>query len=45
MQGNLLGKEVKTSDVANAFVSLAKAKATTGATVTVDGGNIAASMR
>ena len=32
-------------DVAQAFVSLAKAAKTTGAVVTVDGGNIAAALR
>ncbi|MBM3507199.1 MAG: bifunctional aldolase/short-chain dehydrogenase [Alphaproteobacteria bacterium] len=43
--GNLLKREVKADDVAQAFVSLAKARRTTGATITVDGGNIAASLR
>ena len=32
-------------DVADAFVSLAVARKTTGAVLTVDGGNIAAAMR
>ncbi len=45
MGGNLLGLEVTASDVAQAFVSLAKASKTTGAVVTVDGGNIAAALR
>ena len=45
MSGNLLGLEVTTADVAQAFVSLAKASKTTGAVVTVDGGNIAAALR
>ena len=43
--GNLLKREVKADDVAQAFVQLAKARKTTAATVTVDGGNIAASLR
>jgi len=45
MRGNLLGREVKVADVAQAFVHLAKAKASTGAVLTVDGGNVAAMMR
>ncbi len=45
MAGNLLGREVTADDVARAFVSLALARATTGAVVTVDGGNIAAAPR
>ena len=45
MGGNLLGLEVTAEDVAQAFVSLAKASKTTGAVVTVDGGNIAAALR
>jgi NAD(P)-dependent dehydrogenase (short-subunit alcohol dehydrogenase family) len=45
MSGNLLGQEVTADDVAAAFVSLALAKKTTGAILTVDGGNIAASPR
>jgi rhamnose utilization protein RhaD (predicted bifunctional aldolase and dehydrogenase)/NAD(P)-dependent dehydrogenase (short-subunit alcohol dehydrogenase family) len=45
MGGNLLGLEVTADDVAQAFVSLAKARKTTGAVVTVDGGNIAAALR
>ena len=43
--GNLLKREVKADDVAQALVQLAKARKTTAATVTVDGGNIAASLR
>ena len=43
--GNLLKREVKASDVADAFVSLALARKTTGAVITVDGGNIAAALR
>ena len=45
MGGNLLGREVTADDVAQAFVSLALARKTTGATLTVDGGNIAAALR
>ncbi|WP_422001262.1 bifunctional aldolase/short-chain dehydrogenase [Reyranella sp.] len=45
MGGNLLGLEVTADDVAEAFVALAKARKTTGAVVTVDGGNIAAALR
>ena len=45
MGGNLLGLEVTADDVAQAFVSLAKATKTTGAVITVDGGNIAAALR
>jgi rhamnose utilization protein RhaD (predicted bifunctional aldolase and dehydrogenase)/NAD(P)-dependent dehydrogenase (short-subunit alcohol dehydrogenase family) len=45
MGGNLLGLEVTADDVAQAFVSLAKAGKTTGAVITVDGGNIAAALR
>ena len=43
--GNLLKCEVKADDVADAFVALALARKTTGAVVTVDGGNIAAALR
>lgn len=45
MSGNLLGREVTAEDVAQGFVSLALAQKTTGAILTVDGGNIAASLR
>jgi NAD(P)-dependent dehydrogenase (short-subunit alcohol dehydrogenase family) len=45
MAGNLLKREVKAEDVANAFVSLALANKTTGAVLTVDGGNIEAALR
>ncbi|MDE2664151.1 MAG: bifunctional aldolase/short-chain dehydrogenase [Gemmatimonadota bacterium] len=45
MRGNLLGREVRAEDVAGAFVSLALARATTGAILTVDGGNVAAALR
>ncbi len=44
MSGNLLGREVTAGDVADAFVYLAKATKTTAAIVTVDGGNIEASL-
>ena len=44
-KANLLGREVKADDVADAFVYLAQAKATTGCVVTVDGGNAAAFPR
>ncbi|HEX3484389.1 MAG TPA: bifunctional aldolase/short-chain dehydrogenase [Micropepsaceae bacterium] len=45
MSGNLLGREVTAEDVAEAFLFLALAKKTTAAIVTVDGGNIEASLR
>ena len=45
MAGNLLCREVHAQDVADAFVSLALARKTTGAVLTVDGGNIAAALR
>lgn len=45
MAGNLLGREVRAEDVAEAFVALALARKTTGAVLTVDGGNIAAALR
>ena len=45
MRGNLLGREVTAADVAQAFVDLALAEKTTGAVITVDGGNIAAALR
>jgi rhamnose utilization protein RhaD (predicted bifunctional aldolase and dehydrogenase)/NAD(P)-dependent dehydrogenase (short-subunit alcohol dehydrogenase family) len=45
LAGNLLGREVRAQDVADAFVALALARKTTGAVLTVDGGNIAAAMR
>ena len=43
--GNLLGREVLAEDVAQAFVVLALARKTTAAKLTVDGGNIEASLR
>jgi rhamnose utilization protein RhaD (predicted bifunctional aldolase and dehydrogenase)/NAD(P)-dependent dehydrogenase (short-subunit alcohol dehydrogenase family) len=45
MSGNLLGLEVTADDVAKAFLSLALSPKTTGAVITVDGGNIAAALR
>jgi NAD(P)-dependent dehydrogenase (short-subunit alcohol dehydrogenase family) len=45
MRGNLLHREVTAADVAAAFVHLAKARTSTGAVLTVDGGNVAAMMR
>jgi rhamnose utilization protein RhaD (predicted bifunctional aldolase and dehydrogenase)/NAD(P)-dependent dehydrogenase (short-subunit alcohol dehydrogenase family) len=45
MSGNLLGREVTAEDVAQAFLFLAEARTTTAAIVTVDGGNIEASLR
>jgi rhamnose utilization protein RhaD (predicted bifunctional aldolase and dehydrogenase)/NAD(P)-dependent dehydrogenase (short-subunit alcohol dehydrogenase family) len=45
MAGNLLGAEVRASDVADAFVALARLERTTGALITVDGGNVAAMVR
>jgi len=45
MQGNLLHREVRAEDVAQGFVDLARARKTTGAVLTVDGGNIAAAPR
>jgi NAD(P)-dependent dehydrogenase (short-subunit alcohol dehydrogenase family) len=45
MAGNLLGREVEARHVADAFVALAKLERTTAHVVTVDGGNIEASLR
>ncbi len=45
MRGNLLRREVEADDVARAFVALAQAQKSTGAVLTVDGGNIAAALR
>jgi rhamnose utilization protein RhaD (predicted bifunctional aldolase and dehydrogenase)/NAD(P)-dependent dehydrogenase (short-subunit alcohol dehydrogenase family) len=45
MRGNLLKREVLASDVAAAFVHLVKARTSTGAVITVDGGNVAAMLR
>jgi rhamnose utilization protein RhaD (predicted bifunctional aldolase and dehydrogenase)/NAD(P)-dependent dehydrogenase (short-subunit alcohol dehydrogenase family) len=44
-RANLLSREVTADDVADAFVYLATARATTGCVVTVDGGNAAAFPR
>lgn len=45
MAGNLLKKEVEAHHVAEAFVALAKSERTTAHIMTVDGGNIEASLR
>jgi NAD(P)-dependent dehydrogenase (short-subunit alcohol dehydrogenase family) len=45
MAGNLLGEEVTADDVAQAFVFTALMRRTTGAVITVDGGNVAAMVR
>jgi hypothetical protein len=45
MAGNLLGAEVRATDVAEAFVALALLERTTGAVLTVDGGNVPAMVR
>jgi rhamnose utilization protein RhaD (predicted bifunctional aldolase and dehydrogenase)/NAD(P)-dependent dehydrogenase (short-subunit alcohol dehydrogenase family) len=45
MSNNLVGREVTAEDVADAFVYLATAQKTTAAILTVDGGNIEASLR
>ena len=45
MAGNLLNKEVMAWHVADAFVALACSVRTTGHVMTVDGGNIEASLR
>ena len=45
MSGNLLGEEVTADDVAQAFVFAALMRRTTGAVITVDGGNVAAMVR
>jgi rhamnose utilization protein RhaD (predicted bifunctional aldolase and dehydrogenase)/NAD(P)-dependent dehydrogenase (short-subunit alcohol dehydrogenase family) len=45
MAGNLLKREVRAGDVAEAFLALALALKTTGSVTTVDGGNIAAVLR
>ncbi|MFO0075958.1 MAG: bifunctional aldolase/short-chain dehydrogenase [Cyanobacteriota bacterium] len=45
MAGNLLQAEVRAEDVAAAFVGLAGMERTTGALLTVDGGNVAAMVR
>ena len=45
MSGNLLGQEVTADHVAQAFLHHALAERTTGDVTTVDGGNIAATLR
>lgn len=45
MQGNLLKEEVEACHVAEAFLTLALSARTTGHVMTVDGGNIEASLR
>ena len=45
MKGNLLAEEVYAEDVAKGFLHLALSKKSTGAILTIDGGNIAASLR
>jgi NAD(P)-dependent dehydrogenase (short-subunit alcohol dehydrogenase family) len=45
MSRNLLKREVTAEDVAQAFLSLALARNTTGAFLPVDGGNLAAAPR
>jgi rhamnose utilization protein RhaD (predicted bifunctional aldolase and dehydrogenase)/NAD(P)-dependent dehydrogenase (short-subunit alcohol dehydrogenase family) len=45
MAGNLLAAEVTAEDVAQAFVFAALMRRTTGAVITVDGGNVAAMVR
>ena len=40
MSGNLLKSEVLAEDVAKAFLALSEMKKTTGALLTVDGGNV-----
>ena len=45
MSGNLLQSEVLAIDVAKAFLALAEMEKTTGALLTVDGGNVAAMVR
>ncbi|MCW8969789.1 MAG: bifunctional aldolase/short-chain dehydrogenase [Rhodospirillales bacterium] len=45
MAGNLLSREVTANDVAKAFLDLALSPSSTAAILTVDGGNIEASLR
>ncbi|MFL5031635.1 MAG: SDR family oxidoreductase, partial [Xanthobacteraceae bacterium] len=45
MAGNLLGREVTAADVAQAFLHQALELKTTADVTTVDGGNIAATLR
>ena len=43
--GNLLNKEVETYHVAKALIDLSLSERTTGHVISVDGGNIEASLR
>ena len=45
MRGNLLHREVTAEDVAQAALALIRARTSTGAVITVDGGNTAAMLR
>ena len=45
LSGNLLKLQVNAEDVADSFYSLSISKKTTAAILTVDGGNIEASLR
>ena len=45
LRGNLLQREVRAEDVAQAFVASALLERTTGNIITVDGGNVAAMLR
>lgn len=45
LAGNLLGREVEARHVGDAFVALARSERTTAHVMTVDGGNIEASLR
>jgi rhamnose utilization protein RhaD (predicted bifunctional aldolase and dehydrogenase)/NAD(P)-dependent dehydrogenase (short-subunit alcohol dehydrogenase family) len=45
MRGNLLQREVTATDVAQAVLHLATARTSTGAVISVDGGNVSAMMR
>lgn len=45
MRGNLLNREVTGEDVAEAVLHLVQVRTSTGAVMTVDGGNVAAMMR
>ena len=44
-QLSFVAREVTAADIAAAFVHLAKARTSSGAVITVDGGNVAAMMR
>lgn len=45
LAGNLIGRELEARHVAEAFLALALAERTTAHVLTVDGGNIEASLR